>query len=411
MVAQPLERLDPALPDEAPLPYGRHFIDEADIAAVVAALRSDLLAHGPRVGQFETAFAAATESAAAAACSSGTAALHLAFAALGLKPGDVCIVPAITFLASATAARFCGAEIVFADVDPASGLMTAETLRAALARAEGKARSVVPVHLGGRICAMDEIAAVARDAGLSIVEDACHALGGRDAQGRLVGACAQSDAAAFSLHPVKTIAAGEGGMVTSPDPDRAAHMRALANHGVTKDLRRITDPELSLDASGELNPWSYEQLELGFNYRMSELSGALGMSQLSKLERFVRRRRELSLLYDLALQPLAPHVQPAHPGAPGQRISPHLHQVLIDFAGLGVDRAAVMRRLVGGGIGTQVHYIPVYLQPYFISRYGEMRLEGAEAFYARVLALPLFPTMRNQDVERVVAALTKALGL
>ncbi len=301
--------------------------------------------------------------------------------------------------------------MVFADVDPASGLMTAETLGAALARAGDRARCVVPVHLGGRICAMDEIAAVARAAGMSIVEDACHALGGRDAGGRAVGACADSDAAAFSLHPVKTIAAGEGGMVTSPDPARAARMRALANHAVTKDPSRIADAELSLDASGELNPWSYEQVELGFNYRMSELSGALGMSQLCKLERFVRRRRELSLLYDLALEPLGPHVRPAAPGAPGQRISPHLHQVLIDFEGLGIDRATVMRRLLKRRIGTQVHYIPVYRQPYFAQRYGRMRLEGAEAFYARVLALPLFPTMHNHDVERVADALTEALEL
>ncbi len=411
-MAQPLESLKaPAAPEEAPLPYGRHSIDEADVAAVVAALRSDLLAHGPRVGQFEAAFAAATESAGAAACSSGTAALHLALAALDLQPGDVCVVPAVTFLASATAARFCGAEIVFADVDPRSGLMTAETLGAALAQAGGKARCAVPVHLGGRICAMDEIAEVARAKGLRIVEDACHALGGRDAVGRAVGSCALSDAAAFSLHPVKTIAAGEGGMVSSPDPDRAARMRALANHGVTKDPRRIVDPDLSLDADGRLNPWSYEQVELGFNYRMDELSAALGMSQLSKLERFVRRRRELALLYDLALEPLGPHVRTAQPGTPLQRISPHLQQVLIDFEALGVSRAEVMRRLAERRIGTQVHYIPVYRQPYFRARYGETRLQGAEAFYARVLALPLFPTMRNQDVERVAAALAEALEL
>ncbi len=410
-MAQPLESPEPVEVEETPLPYGRHFIDEADVAAVVAALRSEFLAHGPRVGQFESAFAAATESAAAAACSSGTAALHLAFAALDLQPGDICVVPAITFLASATAARFCGAEVVFSDVDPASGLITAETLGEALARAGGKARCVVPVHLGGRICAMDEIAEVARGAGLSIVEDACHALGGRDAAGRPVGACAHADAAAFSLHPVKTIAAGEGGMVTSPDPARAQRMRALANHAVTKDPDRITDPELSLDGAGQLNPWSYEQVELGFNYRMSELSGALGMSQLAKLERFVRRRRELSLLYDLALEPLGPWVRPAQAGAPGQRISPHLHQVLIDFERLGTDRATVMRRLVERRIGTQVHYIPVYRQPYFAQRHGRMRLEGAEAFYSQVLALPLFPTMRNQDVERVTGALAEALGL
>ena len=410
-MAQPLESFEPVQAEDGPLPYGQHFIDEADVAAVLAALRSDRLAHGPKVCEFESAFAAATESAAAAACSSGTAALHLALAALDLKPGDVCVAPAITFLASATAARFCGAEVVFADVDPASGLMTADSLKEALSRAGGKARCVVPVHLGGRICAMDEIAGLARAAGLAIVEDACHALGGRDAAGRAVGACALSDAAAFSLHPVKTIAAGEGGMVASPDPERAARMRRLANHGVVRDAGQMADPGLSLDETGALNPWSYEQAELGFNYRMDELSAALGLSQLSKLGRFVRRRRELALLYDLALEPLGPYVQPVHAGAPGQRISPHLHQVLIDFEGLGLGRADVMRRLAERGVGTQVHYIPVYRQPYFARRYGEMRLKGAEAFYERVLALPLFPAMRNQDIARVSTALAEALGL
>ena len=258
---------------------------------------------------------------------------------------------------------------------------------------------------------MEGLSEVARSAELSIVEDACHALGGRDAEGRAVGACAHSDAAAFSLHPVTTIAAGEGGVTTSSDPARAARMRALANHGVTKDLDRIVDPGLSLDASGELNPWSYEQVELGFNYRMSELSAALGASQLAKLERFVRRRRELAMLYDLALEPLGAEVQAAHAGAPGQRSSPHLHQVLIDFERLGTTRAEVMRRMAVQGIGTQVHYIPVYRQPYFAARYGQMRLPGAEAFYERVLALPLFPAMRNQDIPRVVDALAQALGL
>jgi UDP-4-amino-4,6-dideoxy-N-acetyl-beta-L-altrosamine transaminase len=408
-VAQPLQSIDVVPAEEPALPYGRHSIDEADISAVVAVLRSERLAHGPKVSEFESAFAAATGAAAAAACSSGTAALHLALAALDIGPGDLCVVPAITFLATATAARFCGAEVVFADVDPASGLMTAETLDEALAYAGPGVRAVLPVHLGGRLCGMNEIAGVARARGLKIVEDACHALGGRDGQGRTVGDCANSDAAAFSLHPVKTIAAGEGGMAVCPDPERAARMRRLANHAATKDPDRLTDPGLSLDGAGALNPWSYEQAELGFNYRMNELEAALGLSQLSKLERFVRRRRELTLLYDLALESLGPAVRPVSPGLAGQRNAPHLHQVLVDFEGQGVDRATVMRRLADRGIGSQVHYIPLYRQPYFARRYGEMRLDGAEAFYAQVLALPLFPAMRNRDVERVATALAEAI--
>ena len=396
---------------DGPLSYGRHLIDEADVAAVTAVLRGELLAHGPKVDEFAAVFAALAGAPEAVACSSGTAALHLALAALDIGPGDICIVPAVTFLATATAARLCGAEVVFADVDPASGLLTAETLEAARRRAGRKARCVIPVHLGGRICAMDEVSEAARAAGLLILEDACHALGGYDAQGDAVGACRDSDAATFSFHPVKTIAAGEGGMVTTRDPARAARMRRLVNHGVTKDPALISDAALSVDPEGGLNPWSYEQLELGFNYRMNELEAALGLSQLGKLDRFVRRRRELSLLYELMLEPLGPVVQPVRPGAPGQKPSPHLHQVLSDFDAAGVDRATMMRRLAKRGVGTQVHYIPVYRQPYFRQRYGEMRLDGAEAFYARVLALPLFPAMRNQDVERVVSALSETLEL
>lgn len=392
------------------LPYGRQAIDEADIAAVVRVLRSDRLAHGPTVGAFESALAQATGAAAAAACSSGTAALHLALASLDIGPGDVCIAPAITFLATATAVRFCGAEVVFADVDPQTGLMTAETLRGALDRAGASARAVLPVHLGGRICAMDEIEPVARAAGLFIVEDACHALGGRDSAGEPVGACSRSDAAVFSFHPVKTITTGEGGMVTTPDPERARRIRRLANHGVVRERELIQSPALSLDQDGAVNPWSYEQPELGFNYRMNELEAALGLSQLGKLERFVRRRRGLAALYDLALEPFAP-VLTSVSTPPGQRPALHLYQVSVDFERLGVGRAGVMRRMAERGVGTQVHYIPVYRQPYFAARYGEQGLEGAEAFYDRVLALPLFPAMRSQDISRVTAALTETLGL
>ncbi len=395
---------------DPPLPYGRHAIDESDIAAVTAVLRSGQLAHGPRVGDFEQALASAVGAAEAAACSSGTAALHLALAALDVGPGSVCIAPAVTFLATATAARLCGADVVFADVDPASGLMTAETLAEALRRAPGPVRAVLPVHLGGRICDMESIAAAAADVGAAVVEDACHALGGVDLDGRGVGACVHSDAAVFSFHPVKTIAAGEGGAVLTNDPGRAARVRRLANHAVTKDPALICDGELSLDEAGGLNPWSYEQIELGLNYRMNEMEAALGLSQLSRLALFVRRRRALSSLYDLALEPLSPAVRIVR-GRPGDRPAPHLLQVLIDFDRLGVGRGEVMRRLKAESVGSQVHYIPVYRQPYFRARYGEQRLDGAERFYRQVLALPLFPAMRDEDVARCCAALARALEL
>lgn len=389
----------------SPLPYGRQSIDEDDIAAVVAVLRSDWLAHGPKVTEFERAFAKAVGAKEAVAVNSGTAALHLALLGVGVGPGDVCVVPAITFLSTATAALMCGAEVVFADVDPHTGLITSETLAAAMAGRRIKA--VLPVHLGGRIAALPDLSLLARSAGAAVVEDAAHAIGGVYALGSPVGACHGSDAATFSLHPVKTLAAGEGGMITLNDPDVAARLRRLRNHGVTHNPAAMTEPH-SFAAAGARNPWSYEQLELGFNYRMDEMSAALGLSQLGKLKRFVERRAHLADLYDRALAPLAPLVRPVSrgEGRPGL----HLYQVLIDFEAAALTRAEVMRRMSDAGVNTQVHYIPLYRQPFFRRRYGDISLPGAEAFYNRVLALPLFPAMQDDDIERVVAALGSALA-
>lgn len=392
------------------LPYGRQLIEDDDVAAVVAALRSDRLAHGPLVAAFERAFAAATVAREAVACSSGTAALHLALAGLDVGPGDVCVVPAVTFLSTATAALFCGAEVVFADVDADTGLMTPDTLAEALARAGRPVKIALPVHLGGRLCDMRGLAAVAEGAGVQLVEDAPHAVGGTDADGAPVGACVRSAAATFSFHPVKTLAAGEGGMVTLNHTERAARLRRLRNHGVVHDAALMADPALSLDGEGRSHPWAYEQAELGFNYRLDEMSAAMGLSQLAKLPRFAARRAALAALYDAALAPLAPLLRPVPTPLDGQRPCLHLYAVLIDFEAAGVTRGHLMRRLAERGIGTQVHYIPVNRQPVFRARGAVERLPGAEAYYARCLALPLSPTMRDEDVERVVEALTAVLG-
>jgi len=389
-----------------PLPYGRQLIEDDDIAAVVAALRSDFLAHGPRVTAFEQAFARVVGAREAVACSSASTALLLALLALDVGPGDLCVAPAITFLSTATAPLLCGADIAFADVDPKTGLMTPDTLARAIAGRRVKA--VAPVHLGGRIADMAGLADVARAAGAVMVEDAAHAVGGIDASGAPVGACRHSEAACYSFHPVKTLAAGEGGMIALNDPLRAARLRRLRNHGVTHDAALMTGAAW-LDQAGERKPWVYQQLELGFNYRMDEMSAALGLSQLGKLSRFVARRAALSGLYDQALAPLAPLVRPVALGV--GRPALHLYQVLIDFDAAGVLREGVMRRMAAAGVMVQVHYIPLYRHPSFIARYGEERLAGAETFYDRVLALPLFPAMADSDVARVVAALGQALGL
>ena len=397
----------PALRSAPPpfLGYGAQLIEEDDIAAVVAALRSPHLAHGPRVEAFEQALAKACGAREGVACSSGTAALQLALATLDMGPGDICVVPAVTFLSTATAARLLGAEICFADVDPHTGLMTPQTLTEALDQG-GPVRAVLPVHLAGRLCDMGPIAAAARRAGAAVVEDACHALGGADELGRPVGACPDSDAACFSFHPVKTIAAGEGGAITFNDPAWAERARRLCNHGVTRHAALMREPG-SFGADGQPEPWVYEQLELGFNFRMDEMSAALALSQLAKLPRFVARRTALASAYDVALAPLAPHVRPVSRAA-GSRWGLHLYTVLLEPA-LAARRGALVRALAKDGIGAQVHYIPLYRQPYFRRRYGDMRLAGAEAYYSRVLALPLHPSMFDSDVDRVVEALVRAI--
>ena len=395
------------------LPYGRQTIEDDDVAAVAEALRADFLTTGPRVEAFEQAFAETVGARHAVACSNGTAALHLAMMALDLQPGEAVIVPSITFAATANCARFQGGEVVFADVDRMSGLMTDETLSAALARLGGRRlAAVTPVHLTGSTVDLPAIRRLADTHGAAVVEDACHALGASmafDNALERVGDCRHSAMACFSFHPVKTIATGEGGMVTTNDPSLAARLALFRGHGITRDPASFSDPRLSLDADGAANPWAYEMQTLGFNYRLPDVLCALGLSQLAKLGRFAARRRWLAARYRALLAPLAPLVTPAAvPKACDP--APHLFVALIDFAAAGLTRAAVTRALAARGIGTQVHYIPVHRQPYYQDRYGALDLPGADAWYAKALTLPLFPGMADDDPGRVVEALRAVLG-
>ncbi len=396
------------------LPYGRQQLDEDDINAVAAALRGDLLTTGPQVPAFEEALAAITGAAHAVVCANGTAALHLAYAALGLGPGDAVIVPAITFAATANAARLTGADVVFADIDPDTGLMRPEDLQQALERASMTVEAVAPVHLAGRSCAMPDIAAIADSCGLRLVEDACHALGStvEDADGisRSIGDGRHSDASCFSFHPVKTIAMGEGGAITTEDAALAQRMRRLRHHGMVNAAPEWAHPEHGLDPRGEANPWYAEMPELGFNYRATDFQCALGLSQLRKLDRFAAQRRTLRAHYARRLAGLEPIL--AMPSPPATE-NPcwHLAVALIDFAGLGRDRAAVMHELKARGIGSQVHYFPVSHQPYYRRRYGLPHLPGAWRYYERCLSLPLFASMTTADVDRVCDALIDVLAL
>jgi UDP-4-amino-4,6-dideoxy-N-acetyl-beta-L-altrosamine transaminase len=389
------------------LPYGRQLIEDDDLAAVVEALRAEMLTTGPRVEAFERAFCEATGAVHAVACANGTAALHLSMMAAGIGPGDAVVVPSITFLATANAARFVGAEVVFADVDPDTGLMTAETCAEAMSRAPLPVKAIAPVHLAGKCAHLPSIAAQAAEVGATVIEDACHALGTEmdfGLGGERVGDGRHASLACFSFHPVKTIATGEGGMVTTTHAGLAERLREGRSHGMTRDPDRFE----RADGAGE--PWWYEQQSLGFNYRLPDLNCALGISQLGKLGRFVERRRQLAAAYDAALAPLAPLVGAA-PTPEGQAPALHLYVVLIDFRAAGVSRAEVMARLKARGIGTQVHYIPVHRQPYYEDRYGQISLFGAEAWYDRCLSLPLFPGMADGDPLRVAEALAEALGL
>ncbi|WP_340644494.1 UDP-4-amino-4,6-dideoxy-N-acetyl-beta-L-altrosamine transaminase [Phenylobacterium sp.] len=382
------------------LPYGRQTIEDDDIAAVAEALRGDFLTTGPLVEAFESAFADKVGARHAVACANGTAALHLAMLALDVQPGEVCIAPSITFLATANCARYVGAEVVFADVDPLTGLMTPDTLAEAISRVgDRRLRAVLPVHLRGDTAELPALAALARDAGAVLVEDAPHALGSTMTFGNTaerVGDGRHAAMATFSFHPVKTIATGEGGMVTTNDDALAQRLKTLRSHGMMRPA--------------EADPWIYEMAEPGFNYRLPDILCALGLSQLAKLDRFAARRRALAARYLEALKPLAPLVTPA---ARPDWSDPVLHLMvaLIDFPATGKTRRQVVDGLKARGVGTQVHYIPVHSQPYYRERYGPLSLPGAQAWYETCLSLPFYPGMADEDVDRVVAGLKATLNL
>jgi UDP-4-amino-4,6-dideoxy-N-acetyl-beta-L-altrosamine transaminase len=402
---------------DRPLPYGRHLIEDDDVAAVVAALRSDWLTTGPAVRAFEDALASRVGAAHAVSCSSGTAALHLAALALGLGPGDRAVVPAITFVATANVIRHTGADVLFADCDPETGLMTADGFEAALEQAGHlggpPVRAVLPVHFAGQCTDLDAIWEIAGRQDIAVVHDAAHAIGTGYQIGSerfSAGGLRHATMAAFSFHPVKTIAMGEGGAVTTDDPMLAQRLVRLRNHGLNRDPEAFENPSLAFDSVGRANPWYYELAEPGLNYRASDLHCALGVSQLAKLDRMVARRAALVARYDRHLARFAPRIRPLG-RIPGCVPAWHLYVALVDFDAAGVDRARVMAGMAEAGITTMVHYLPVHMQPYYRGLYGAQDLPGALAYYRQALSLPLFPAMADADVDRVTGTLARALGL
>lgn len=395
----------------AHLPYGRHWIDPEDIAAVTAQLQSAWLTQGPRVADFESALCAATGARYAVAVSSGTAALHLAALVAGVTPGKAGITSAITFVASSNCVAYAGGRPFFADVDPASGLIDLADLERRCDRLvrDGLPPAVIlPVDFGGQPADLPAIRAIARRVGAMVIEDAAHALGASylsDGKVARCGSCGDTELAILSFHPVKHVTTGEGGAVLTNDASLRQRLLDLRSHGITKDASRLTRND---------GPWYYEQHELGYHYRITDMQCALGVSQLHRLDAFVTRRRAIAARYDAVLAEapfagvLAPLVQ-----RPGVVNAYHLYVVrVLPRSGEALESVAARRRslfehLVARDIQPQVHYIPVPRQPWYQRQFATDPADfpRAEAYYAGCLSLPLFPQMADGDVDRVLDAL------
>jgi perosamine synthetase len=377
---------------EVLLPYGRQSVDEADIAAVVEVLRGDWLTTGPKVAELEAAWAERAGAQQAVAVSSGTAALHAAAFAAGIGPGDEVIVPPMTFAASANCVLYQGGRPVFADVQP-------DTLNLDPAAAEAavtpRTRAIIAVDYSGQPADLDDLRVVAQRHALLLIEDAAHALGATY-RGRRVGSI--SDLTTFSTHPVKHVTTGEGGLITTQDGEMAQRMRWFRNHGITTDHRQRA-------AKGS---WYYEMVFLGYNYRLPDINCALGLSQLTKLESWLARRRAIAAAYGQAFSEL-PAVRPL---AVRQDREPawHIYPVQLDLDRLSVDRAQVVAALRAENVGANVHYIPVYLHPYYAGLgYRRGLCPVAEKAFGQLVTLPLFPAMMDRDVADVVEAVRKVV--
>ncbi len=391
------------------LPYGRHQLDEDDIKAVVDVLRNGILTGGPKAAEFEHDFASVLEVKEAVVCSNGTTALHLAIIAAGVTTGDQAIVPAITFLSTANVVRMAGADVIFADVDPDTGLLTPATFLEALSRADmARVKVVLPVWLNGQAEHAAEIYKIAHEYGLKVITDCAHALGADYISGGKPGDGMYEDIATFSLHPVKSIAMGEGGMVTTTNAALAERLRSLRSHDIQRDARTWKNKDLAFDKNGNANLGYYEMHELGYNYRATDFQCALGQSQLKKLDRFVARRRKIAEIYDQYFADSNLPLSPVRRSVDCQSAW-HLYPVLIDYDALRTTRTELMKNLAGRCVGTQVHYVPVSHQPYYRDLYGVQKLPGVDRYYQRVLSLPIYPAMEEKDVGKVVRALREIL--
>jgi len=437
--------LEKLVPSDFIIPYGRQCISEEDIAAVVRSLRSDFLTCGPEVEAFEREFAASVGAKHAVAVCNATAALHLAMQVLGIGEGDRVVTSPNTFVASANAAAYVGATPDFSDIDPNSCNLDPVVLEQ---NWKPDTKAIVAVDYAGQPCNMPEIARIARSRGASVIEDACHGTGGGfEAAGQKwkLGGHPWADITTFSFHPVKTLTTGEGGVLLTENDEWAAKARLLRTHGITRNSSEfygLDDQLLQVSGLGsplsEFGSWYYEMQELGYNYRITDLQCALGRSQLKRLPEFIARRQQIVARYnealanldwlntpsfDRAFSPTSRYPLPVASAASNtldprlstldssfsyqlSDLSLHLYTIQIDFPCLGKTRTQVMQELRDQGIGTQVLYIPVYLQPWYRLTYGYAsgKCPNAEEFYSRALSLPLYPAMNDADVEKVVTS-------
>jgi len=385
------------------IPYGRQDISQADIDAVIETLQSDFLTQGPAVERFETALTDYCGAAFGVAVNSATSALHIACLALELGPGDLLWTSPITFVASANCALYCGADVDFVDIDPATFNMCPRALETKLEAAQAAGRLpkvIVPVHMTGQSCDMAAIAALARKYGVRVIEDASHAIGGHYL-GAPIGNCAHSDITVFSFHPVKIVTTAEGGAAMTNDVRLAERLRLFRSHGITRDSRLMTHaPD---------GPWYYQQVELGYNYRITDLQAALGVSQMTRVDDYVARRHAIADRYDALLAGLPVLTPLRHPDGRSA-----LHLYVIRLAPEALERPghrAVFEGLRARGVGVNLHYIPVHTQPYY-SKFGFAPgdFPASEAYYASAISLPIFPTLSEDDQRRVVDALKDTLA-
>jgi UDP-4-amino-4,6-dideoxy-N-acetyl-beta-L-altrosamine transaminase len=385
------------------IPYGRQDISEADIQAVVDVLKSEFLTQGPAVPAFEKAVSDYCDVQYAIAVNSATSALHIACLALGVGKGDWVWTSPITFVASANCALYCGADVDFVDIDETTYNISVSVLEEKLIRAEKEGRLpkvVIPVHLAGQSCEMDKIYALGQKYGFRIIEDASHAIGGKY-KGKAIGGCQYSDITVFSFHPVKIITTGEGGMCVTNDSELATRLIRFRSHGIVRHPSEMTKlPD---------GPWHYQQIALGYNYRMTDIHAALGLSQMKKLDQFVESRHKLANKYDELLKEDWLHLPWQHPDSYS---SLHLYVIRVKSNKKSISHLQLFQRLRTAGILVNLHYIPVYHHPYYesLGLYNKADFQNAELYYKEAISIPIYPSLRYEELYEVVDRIIKPTG-